>query len=88
MLAEKAALLAAAGAAAGVPPVHCDLRPAADGEAASPAGDQEWVPPRIPLRAGSYSPVVCHMLKGELARALERFGWDPAVPTIWLACET
>jgi hypothetical protein len=41
----------------------------------------------VPLRVGRYTPVVSHLLKADFAATLERQGWDPAAPTIWLACE-
>lgn len=39
----------------------------------------------FPLLVGSYTPVVCHMLKGSIQEALTEHGWDPEKPTIWVA---
>ncbi|KAL4427614.1 hypothetical protein ABPG75_001703 [Micractinium tetrahymenae] len=99
VLEEKTALLAAAGAEIHPPELHCDLRkqPAgaaggggggSGGHGAGHGGGHGGAPAgaaQHPLRVGSYSPVVCHMLKGNLAEVLQAHGWDPAQPTIWVA---
>lgn len=86
MLEEKARLLAAAGAELHPPEAHCDLRGRGAGQADGNGGEAPGAA-QHPLRAGSYSLVVCHMLKGDLAEALKAQGWDPEQPTIWVACE-
>lgn len=96
MLEEKAALLEAAGAETHPQEPHCDLRGQANGagggggeggHASGNGGAAGAAGAAHPLRVGSYEPVVCHMLKGDLAGALQAHGWDPAQPTIWVACE-
>ena len=97
VLEEKQALLVAAGAQLRPPPVRCDLASSgsqrehagadADGDAnghGSRGGSSDG---GIPLLVGRYSAVVADLLKGSFADTLEQQGWDPAAPTIWLACE-
>lgn len=84
VLEEKARLLTAAGAELHPPEAHCDLRGRGAAQADGNGGEAPGVAAH-PLRAGSYSLVVCHMLKGDLAEALKAQGWDPEQPTIWVA---
>ncbi len=88
---EKARRLAAVGAEMHPPEPHFDLRQQAGsgdgGGSSSNGGAAAAASTAHPLRVGSYTPVVCHMIKGDLAEALQAKGWDPAQPTIWVACE-
>ncbi|KAL4444702.1 hypothetical protein ABPG77_002519 [Micractinium sp. CCAP 211/92] len=86
---EKARRLAAVGAEMHPPEPHFDLRQQAGsgdgGGSSSNGGAAAAASTAHPLRVGSYTPVVCHMIKGDLAEALQAKGWDPAQPTIWVA---
>jgi len=79
VLEAKRRTLAHAGAAVG--PTRWELDEAKDGDRRSPEGP----PPRWPLKAASITSVACDLSRPDWKDQLLAAGFDPAVPSVFLA---